>query len=254
MTPQVNLADLGRRAKALRLARQLTLDDVVSRTDFTVSWLSKLENGLLTPSLEGLARLATALDCGVDELVEGLLASPRHVVVERDNGRVAPLGNGRNGIKVEHLADSWRGRSMDPVILHLKPGRFREAPISHEGERFLFLLAGEVDLDYGGERLQLREGDSSYLDATVPHTLTNRGRSTARVLCVAVQNSGTALAGLPRRRRSAGVDGAKTGSAATAESTRPQRGKKRSAQKPSAQKPSAQKPSAKKPSSKRPPG
>ena len=69
MNATVNLADLGRRARAARLARRLTLEEVVSRADFTVSWLSKLENGQLTPSLEGLVKLADVLECGVDDLV-----------------------------------------------------------------------------------------------------------------------------------------------------------------------------------------
>ncbi|MFM7292238.1 MAG: helix-turn-helix domain-containing protein, partial [Planctomycetia bacterium] len=50
MPTPLNLADLGRRVRAVRLARRLTLDEVVSRANFTVSWLSKLENGQLTPS------------------------------------------------------------------------------------------------------------------------------------------------------------------------------------------------------------
>jgi len=72
MAPPLNLADLGRRVRTARLARRLTLEEVVSRTDFTVSWLSKIENGLLAPSLEGLVRLAEVLECGVEQLVAGL--------------------------------------------------------------------------------------------------------------------------------------------------------------------------------------
>jgi len=59
----VNTVDLGRKAKALRQSRGYTLEDVVTRTDFTVSWLSKLENGLLTPSLDGLVTDAAAVAC-----------------------------------------------------------------------------------------------------------------------------------------------------------------------------------------------
>ncbi|MFM7184936.1 MAG: helix-turn-helix domain-containing protein [Planctomycetota bacterium] len=51
MSSSVNLADLGQRIRAARLARRMTLEEVVSRADFTASWLSKLENGQLTPSL-----------------------------------------------------------------------------------------------------------------------------------------------------------------------------------------------------------
>jgi transcriptional regulator with XRE-family HTH domain len=70
MSNSVNLVDLGRRARAARIARRLTLEEVVSRAQFTVSWLSKLENGQLTPSLEGLVKLAEVLECGVPSRFE----------------------------------------------------------------------------------------------------------------------------------------------------------------------------------------
>jgi transcriptional regulator with XRE-family HTH domain len=77
MSQFVNLADLGSRIRAVRLARRLTLDEVVKRAEFTVSWLSKLENGQLSPSLEGLVKLADVLECGVDTLVAGLSVPPQ---------------------------------------------------------------------------------------------------------------------------------------------------------------------------------
>lgn len=58
MSSVLNLVDRGSRIKASRLSRRMTLEEVVSRTDFTVSRLSKVENDQLGPSLEGLVRLA----------------------------------------------------------------------------------------------------------------------------------------------------------------------------------------------------
>ena len=87
MPASVNLADLGRRVRSARIARRLTLEEVVARAEFTVSWLSKLENGQLAPSLDGLVKLADVLECGVDSLVEGLSIPPQYVVVKGGTGR-----------------------------------------------------------------------------------------------------------------------------------------------------------------------
>jgi transcriptional regulator with XRE-family HTH domain len=116
MTNAVNLSDLGRRVRAARLARRLTLEEVVSRANFTVSWLSKLENGQLTPSLDGLVRLAEVLECGVDTLVQGLSVPPQYVVVKQGEGRSEPSRDSRNGYVTESLADQWRDRAMNPAI------------------------------------------------------------------------------------------------------------------------------------------
>jgi transcriptional regulator with XRE-family HTH domain len=184
MPGAVNLADLGRRVRAARLARRLTLEDVVSRANFTVSWLSKLENGQLTPSLEGLVKLAGVLGCGVDKLVEGLCVPPRYEVVRRGDRRTEPAGNGRGGYAIEPITDGWRDRAMHPVILHVSATGNRHHPDNHDGERFLLVLDGDVRIEYGDEAIHLEEGDSVYIYAAIPHTIAPAHRNTAKVLSV----------------------------------------------------------------------
>lgn len=207
MNVSVNLADLGRRVRAARLARRLTLEEVVSRADFTVSWLSKLENGQLTPSLEGLVKLADVLECGVDELVEGLSIPPRHVVVKRGHGRIEPTKSGKSAAAVEYLADQWRGRAMQPTILYLDGADRRGAAESHDGQRFFYVIEGEVRVDYGDEPILLSAGDSIYLDATIPHGVGVYGKGKARVLSVSYEphaigsrGNGSARNGATRRK------------------------------------------------------
>jgi len=212
MSNGVNTVELGRKAKALRQSRGMTLDEVVSRTNFTVSWLSKLENGLLTPSLDGLVRLAKVLECGVEDLVEGLVARPRVVVTKQGNGRLESRKNGKSGHDVEQLSESWRGRGMETAVLHLRRGRSDTMPMTEVGERFLHVLDGEVQLVCGDSIERLSTGDSVYLDARVPHTLHGDARRRSRVLSVLVkhrsngngQNNGAAHTDGKRRSRSNG--------------------------------------------------
>ena len=210
MSHFVNLADLGRRVKAARLARRLTLEEVVKRAEFTVSWLSKLENGQLTPSLEGLVKLADVLECGVDTLVEGLSVPPRYVVVKRGEGRKDDRRGGRSGYVVESLADQWRNRAMNPAIISLAGTGNRQHPDNHDGERFILVLEGQVTLGYGDELIHLDEGDSVYIYAAIPHTLSPAGRTTARVLSVSydaqpdvVEGHAAASGPIPKKRDSA---------------------------------------------------
>jgi transcriptional regulator with XRE-family HTH domain len=184
MATSVNLADLGRRARIARLARRLTLEEVVSRAQFTISWLSKLENGQLTPSLEGLVKLAEVLECGVDTLVEGLSIPPQYVVIKHGEGRIEAARDERDGYVTESLADQWRDRAMNPVIVHLSGVGNRHRPDNHNGERFLLVLDGEVKLEYGDELIHLGTGDSVYIYAAIPHVLAPAGRGTAKVLSV----------------------------------------------------------------------
>lgn len=210
MSHFVNLADLGRRVKAARLARRLTLEEVVKRAEFTVSWLSKLENGQLTPSLEGLVKLADVLECGVDTLVEGLSVPPRYVVVKRGEGRKDDRRGGRSGYAVESLADQWRNRAMNPAIITLSGMGNRQHPDNHDGQRFIMVLEGDVTLAYGDELIHLGEGDSVYIYAAIPHTLSPAGRTTARILSVSydaqpdvVADHAAAGGSIPKKRDAA---------------------------------------------------
>lgn len=209
MSSPLNLADLGRRIRAARTARRLTLEEVVSRTDFTVSWLSKVENGLLAPSLEGLVRLAEVLECSVEHLVAGLSIPPRVVVNRRTAGRQPAGRDGRAGVVVERLAEAWRERAMEPAIVHISAAGQRKAAEHHDGERFLHVIEGEVVVGYGEESIPLGPGDSIYLDASLPHTVTTATRTAARVLSVSFQPTrnghpsgrGPAAAPTPRSRQ-----------------------------------------------------
>jgi len=202
----VNLADLGRRVRTARLARRLTLEEVVTRAQFTVSWLSKLENGQLTPSLEGLVKLAEVLECGVDSFVQGLSVPPQIVVVKKGEGRRDAARESRAGYVVESLADQWRDRAMNPAIIHLSGVGNRSHPDNHDGQRFLMVLDGAIRLEYGEEIIQLSEGDSVYIYAAIPHVLAPVGRATARVLSVSFDPvpvaGATAVAGAGEKKPS----------------------------------------------------
>ena len=202
MRNPINIADLGRRVRAARTARRLTLEEVVSRADFTVSWLSKLENGQLTPSLEGLVKLADVLECGVEALVAGLSIPPQCVVVKAGEGRVQqPARERRSGIVAEHLADQWRNRAMNPLMLHISGSGNRGTPDNHNGERFLYVVEGELKVEYGDDLILLKPGDSIYIYAAIPHTLMPAGRDPVKVLSVAYEPADGGSAAVHAGRR-----------------------------------------------------
>ena len=76
---------------------------------------------------------------------------------------------------------------MQPVILHVSGGGGRKQPDSHDGERFLLVLEGQVRVTYGNEPIHLATGDSIYIHAAIPHTITSTGRGGAKVLSVACE-------------------------------------------------------------------
>jgi mannose-6-phosphate isomerase-like protein (cupin superfamily) len=54
----------------------------------------------------------------------------------------------------------------------------------HEGEEFVYVLAGRIELVVDGESVVLGPGDSAYYRADVPHSFRNAGRGEARFVGV----------------------------------------------------------------------
>jgi len=193
----MNLVELGQRIRALRIERGMTLEDVVARSGLTRSWLSKVENFRVTPSLHGLMEIAGALGVPVARLLDDLDTRPEFVFVKRGEGLQIMRDREVSNIVYESLAHERAHRAMDPFVLTVPGGGGgRSKALSHEGEEFLRVLAGRVRFHYGTAEHDLATGDSLYFDAATPHRLSNPWPKPAEVLCV-FHGRGT---GLPRRQ------------------------------------------------------
>ena len=180
----MNLVELAQRIKLLRVQQSLTLEEVAQRTGLTRSWLSKVENFRVTPSLPALAQIAQSLGVSIATLVEGLDRKPKLVCVRSDERVVVERDRPNSTIEYESLAHERARRAMDPFVLTVPPGVARKEALAHEGEEFLMVLSGRVDFEYGEQHLKLKNGDCLYFDAEEKHRLINPYKREAKVLCV----------------------------------------------------------------------
>ncbi len=180
----MNLVELSQRIKQRRLDLGLSLEEVAAAAGQTRSWLSKVENFRITPSLPALARVAEALRVPLAVLLEGLDAKPQIVLTRQQDRRVIRRDPQNSDIVYETLIQGRANRRMDPFLLQVPAGGGRSVSRPHEGEEFLIVLEGRVTLEYGDESFALETGDSLYFDADTPHRLVNPDDQAARVLCV----------------------------------------------------------------------
>ncbi len=186
----MNLIELSQRLKHLRLERGFSLEEVATRAGQTRSWLSKVENFRITPSLAALARVAEVLGTTTSKLLEGLDAKPEISITRASERRRVERDVQNSNIVYQQLVTGRLARMMNPFLLDVPAGGGRTVPRPHEGEEFLIVLKGKVVLDYDGKDHVLSAGDSAYFDAETPHRLQNPGKEPAQVLCVFHEKQG----------------------------------------------------------------
>ena len=179
----MNLIELAANLKAARLEKGMTLEDVASRAGLTRSWLSKVENFRVTPSLPALASISRALGVSLSELFEGIDDQPAFVVTRKGEGKVLRRDEEISNLSYESLAHGRPARKMDPFAITVPRGEERPQ-LAHGGEEFVHILDGEIEFIFGDDRVRLAKGDSAYLNGSVPHTVKCVSAKAAKLLTV----------------------------------------------------------------------
>ena len=121
------------------------------------------EPGVVPCPLAGLVVDAPGVDgVGVLGVVEVLEAGP--------------------GVRMELLA--WGNTVMEPHLFRIAPQSGSGESYTHEGEEFLYILQGELQISLEEEEYRLQPGDSFYFESATPHRWTNPGRDETWVLWV----------------------------------------------------------------------
>jgi transcriptional regulator with XRE-family HTH domain len=171
--------------KTLRLARDMTLDDLSRLTGLSKGYLSKLERSGKLPPFSTLNRIAAALGVETVSLFNGQhepLADTRIAFVRKNERKVIVSRGSLYGYKYETLAHNKPGKSMEPYII--EPSFEEEAIFQHEGEELLYVLEGTHEFTYDGKKYIMHEGDCVYFDSGYPHTGRSVGRRQAKLLAV----------------------------------------------------------------------
>ncbi len=154
---------IGRQLARLRHQQQLTLTGVARKTGLSVSFLSSLERGQANASIATLQKLAHLYKTNVLSFFGGEKEANR-LVRPRERRVLQP----HPGVQMELLA--LGNRMMEPHLFRIAPGASSGGSYHHEGEEFIYVLQGalEIWLDEV-ERYVLEEGDSLYFESSQAH-------------------------------------------------------------------------------------
>jgi DNA-binding transcriptional MerR regulator/mannose-6-phosphate isomerase-like protein (cupin superfamily) len=172
-----NAGAIGAHLRQLRARRQLSLSQVAEAVGISVGFLSALERSQMSGSVGTLRKLARFYKTNILEFYDANGASSRQVrPAER---KVLEAGA---GVRMELLA--WGNTVMEPHLFRVAPDAGSGDPYTHEGEEFIYILRGDLEITLGDEEYHLKTGDSFYFESATPHHWKNPGRKETWVLWI----------------------------------------------------------------------
>ena len=177
---------MGERVKKLREAQGLTLQQVCKLTGLVPDRLRAFEEGDAVPPIGVVIKLSRVLGSKVEGLLHGGGTVSESLTICRAGESLSgEQGDTEQGYAYGSLTRPGTvGHLMEPFLLSFDPKAPVGVPINHDGQEFVFVVEGAIELFYDGSIYRLEKGDSAYLDASLPHRFHGLGKVLSRMLAV----------------------------------------------------------------------
>lgn len=175
--------NLGEKIKKIRNEKTLSLRDLAGQVDLSASFLSQIEQGKASPSIENLKKIANCLDVRVSYLIEDDEIKKDTVLI-RKNERDS-IESIDSNTKISLLTSNDIDKQMEPIFYEIGPrGESGRDFFSHPGEEFVFVLQGKLEIDINDKNYMLEEGDSLYFKSSQKHKFVNPSDEMTKVIWV----------------------------------------------------------------------
>lgn len=180
---------LGKKIKEFREFRQISRESLTLKANLDITQLENIEEKGVMPSLGHLIKISRALGVRIGTFLDDQ-DNLGPVIVRAGEEKSSHSFSTRDDSTREHLnffslAQDKAGRHMEPFIVDIEPSKESDYKLStHEGEEFIYVLEGTVEINYGKEVYQIKKGDTIYLDSIVAHNVHAANNLPARILAV----------------------------------------------------------------------
>ena len=188
----------GKRIAELCKTYSISAETLAERSGLPIELIRRMQEEEHIPDLAPLIKIARALRVRLGTLLDdheelgpvitraGTAGDAARFITglpEETEGNQETRGNERKGLAFKTLAAAKSGRHMEPFIVDIEPAA-EQKKITHEGEEFIYIISGNLTLEYGSQTQFLHEGDSVYYDSIVPHRVFSTDGVPVRILAV----------------------------------------------------------------------
>lgn len=182
---------IGEKIKSIRESKNLTIQEVAERSNFSVEQIERIESNVDFPSLAPLIKIARVLGVRLGTFLDDQNELGPVICRKKDSNDTNSIGfsnnatKGRKHMGYHSLSQDKSGRHMEPFLIDIESSEGVDFIVStHEGEEFIYVLDGIVEINYGKHTYILEEGDSIYYDSIVAHHVHAGNGGTAKILAV----------------------------------------------------------------------
>lgn len=180
---------VGEKIKTLRENQSISMEELAQRSGLAIEQIERIERNIDLPSLAPLIKIARVLGVRLGTFLDD--QDENGPVVCRKDESQNSISFSNNAIQsrrhmVYHsLSKSKADRHMEPFIIDVAATNDSDFVLSsHEGEEFIMVMEGIMEISYGKNTYLLEQGDSIYYDSIVPHHVHAFEGKAAKILAV----------------------------------------------------------------------
>ncbi|KAA6335561.1 HTH-type transcriptional regulator SinR [termite gut metagenome] len=180
---------VGGKIQTLRESKSITIEELTERSGLTLEQVERIENNIDIPSLAPLIKIARVLGVRLGTFLDDHDEIGPVICRKKEASKSISFSNNavqsRKHMEYRSLSSSKADRHMEPFLIDVTPTDITDFALSsHEGEEFIMVMEGIMEICYGKNTHILEEGDSIYYDSIIPHHVHSYQGKAAKILAV----------------------------------------------------------------------
>jgi transcriptional regulator with XRE-family HTH domain len=180
---------VGEKIKVLRESKSISIEELAERSGLALEQIERIENNIDIPSLAPLIKIARVLGVRLGTFLDDHDETGPVICRKNEASKAVSFSNNavhlRKHMEYHSLSSSKADRHMEPFLVDVTPTDVIDFALSsHEGEEFIMVMEGIMEISYGKNTYILEAGDSIYYDSVVPHHVHAYEGKAAKILAV----------------------------------------------------------------------
>jgi transcriptional regulator with XRE-family HTH domain len=169
---------LGKRLQEIRTAKGLSIEFLSNETGFSAGYISGVEKGEIVPPVATILRLSRAL-----EIDSGLLL--KEEISAADRKKAEDFRKRTEDYSYQTLTPEASHKHLKAFKVYIDPiADHKGVGYQHEGEEFIYVLKGKIEVAVGENRTILSPENSIHFNSSIVHKLRNVSSEKAELIVV----------------------------------------------------------------------